>query len=95
MESDGLIDSFARVVFKISATLLTLCVILLLWLRSEGVGKSLLLVVIGINAVTVLSAAAVIRFAAKRSEAVQKTAIIDVLEQNSSANEAKGEANEA
>lgn len=82
MELDGMISELSRIVFKISATLLFLGAVVLLWLRPRGTGLGVMLAVIGINAMTAILSGVAVRLTGKKERGVPaRTSIIDVLEQ--------------
>lgn len=91
MELDGMISELSRFVFKISATLLFLGAVVLLWLRPRGTGLGVMLTVIGINAVTAILSGVAVRLTAKKErELPARASIIDVLEQKDRQEEING-----
>ena len=91
MELDGMISELSRIVFKISATLLFLGAVVLLWLRPRGTGLGVMLAVIGINAMTAILSGVAVRLTAKKERGVPaRTSIIDVLEQKDRQEEING-----
>lgn len=91
MELDGMISELSRIVFKISATLLFLGAVVLLWLRPRGTGLGVMLTVIGINAVTAILSGVAVRLTTKKErELPARASIIDVLEQKDRQEEING-----
>lgn len=81
MANGKVMQYLARTVFVISATMLFLCAIVLLWLRPSKAPTGLYYAVIGINAVTMAASAVVLRIAVRREkEEPMNCEVLNVLE---------------
>lgn len=77
----GVMNTFLRIVFKLSMTFLLFSIIVLLWLRPEGSSAGMMGVVIGINAVTMfLSLLCLLLTAKKERKEELRPSILDVLD---------------
>lgn len=81
MEVAGVMNGFFRVVFKISMTFFLFSVVVLLWLRPEGTSLGMMLVVIGIDAVTMILSLACLLLMPKRAQKEElRLSILEVLD---------------
>lgn len=81
MEVAGIMNGFFRFVFKLSMTFLLFSVVVLLWLRPGGSSLGMMIVIIGINVVTMIfSLACLLLIAKKEQKAERCPSILEVLD---------------